>query len=471
MLIRRNTKAFKAIQSILTACEKRSDRKDLVRVFITKAGESVNERIDTTSIKGQADLFYDMTFQAVLGNLESANHQLRESEENPGLFFFRRGTSTNWDETPFEFDTRVKSEFSDVSDLPAVRRKGRSSEFVISGSASKEKNVSRVEKKTKVITKEEPQPTKNEVSKSKPAEKQPTYRLKHKITFTNLRNLVWSGSDVTKQEVLDYYNKVADVLVPHLRERELSTRFADRPSEVTPLNADVFAKRYVELPDWIRRHRQSKGLPDLLLCDDREHLLFYVENGCLEFYASPARIKSAGPDYIVIQIDSPDFELAKATNIAKETNAVLSALGMHPVVKADGKSGIHTYIPLDAKGDFKDAEAVAEYVCKLLRLKLHDYVSLAGSTEYAYGKVTLDFRLESETHFVAPYSLVMGDSIRFSAPLAPADLSSDLTQDDFTLDAIGKQKSSTDPFNKLKGKKTNATAMRTTLKKYYSFII
>src|SRR5690606_21854352 len=229
--------------------------------------------------------------------------------------------------------------------------------------------------------------------------------------------------------------------------------------------------RYVELPDWVRRHRQGKGSPDILLCDDRDHLLFYVENGCLEFYASPARLKSAGPDYIVIQIDSPDFELVKATNIAKEANVILSALGMHPVVKADGRSGIHTYVALDAKSDVKDAEAVGEYVCRLLQLKLHDHVFLAGGNGYAYGKVTLDYRLERETHFIAPYSLVMGDSIRFCAPLAPADLSSDLTQDDFTLDAINKQKSLTDPFDKLKGKKVNATAMLTTFKKYYSFII
>lgn len=469
MLIRRNTKAFKTIQAILTGCERRQDRKELVRVYITKAGESINERIDTTSIKGQADLFYEMTFQSVLGNLESSNHQLHESEETPGVFFFRRGANTNWDETPFEFDTKVKTEFSDLSDLPAVRKKSSSAAYVIPG-ASKTKKVATDGEKKKLKKEEKPETKKVVAPPSKPAEKHPRYKLKHEVAFSNLQSIVWSGSNVTKLEVLDYYDKVADLLIPYLRDRELSTRFAHSPSEVALLTVEALEKRYVVLPDWIHCH-QSKGTPDKVLCEDRDHLLFLVQNGCLEFYASPARIKSKRPDYLVIQIDSPDFDLSKAATIAKEAEVVLNALSLVPLLKVDGKSGIHIHVPLDAKSDFEVAQAVGEYVCKLLYLKLRDQVALAGGDGYAYGKVTMDYKLEYETHFIAPWSLVMGDSVRFSAPIAPADLSSDVSQDEFTPDDIIKKKSLQDPFEKIKTKKVNAAAVLDMLEKYYAFLV
>lgn len=466
MLIRRNTKAFKTIQVILTACEKRQDRKELVRVYITKAGESINERIDAASIKGQGDLFYEMTFQSVLGNLDSSNHQLHESDETSGVYFFRRGSNTSWDETPFEFDTRVKTEFSDINDLPAVRKKESSAAYVIPGAATKEKAGGEKKKQKK---EEKPLPDKEKVPKAKPAEKQPDYKLKNLITFTNLQNLAWSGSDMTKHEVLDYYYKVSDLLIPHLRDRELSTRLVDRPSEVIPLTVDAMEMRYVELPDWFHLQR-IKGAPDKILCEDRDHLLFLVQNGCREFYASPARIKSGRPDYIVFQIDSPDFDLSKAAIVAKEAEVILNALLMKPLIKVDGKSGVHVYIPLDAKSDFDDAESVGEYVCKLLHLKLRDQVALGGGDGYAYGKVTLDYKLQYETHFIAPWSLAMGDSVRYCAPLTPADLSPDVSQDDFTPDVIIKKKPLQDPFEKIKTKKVNATAMLDMLKKYYAFL-
>ena len=88
MLIRKNTKAFKTILEIITSCQDRPDRDQLVRVYITKAGDSIRERINVQGIQGEAGLFYEMSYQAILGNLKSSNHQLHQSDEIPGVYFF-----------------------------------------------------------------------------------------------------------------------------------------------------------------------------------------------------------------------------------------------------------------------------------------------------------------------------------------------------------------------------------------------
>jgi hypothetical protein len=90
MQIRKNTKAFKTILEIITACQDRPDREKLIRLYITKAGHSIKERISVEGIENEAGAFYEMNYQAVLNKLKSANHQLHQSDDIPGIYFFHR---------------------------------------------------------------------------------------------------------------------------------------------------------------------------------------------------------------------------------------------------------------------------------------------------------------------------------------------------------------------------------------------
>ena len=108
MLIRKNTKAFKSILEIVMGCQTRPDRDKLVRLYITRAGHTINDRISVEGIQGDAEVFYEMGYQTVLTYLQSPNHQLHHSEEIPGIYFFRSTSNKVWDEAPFEFDDAVK---------------------------------------------------------------------------------------------------------------------------------------------------------------------------------------------------------------------------------------------------------------------------------------------------------------------------------------------------------------------------
>ena len=74
MLIRKNTKTFKTILEIISVCQGKTDREKLIRLYITRAGHSIKDRISVEGIQGDAALFYEMNYQSVLNNLQSSSH-------------------------------------------------------------------------------------------------------------------------------------------------------------------------------------------------------------------------------------------------------------------------------------------------------------------------------------------------------------------------------------------------------------
>src|SRR5687768_3092502 len=200
MQLRKNTKAFKTILEIVEACHDKPDRDKLIRLYITKAGHSLDDRINVAGIQGDADLFYDMTYQTVLTNLKSSNRQLNQSDELPGLYFFHSSNDKNWDETPFEFDEALKKEFGSLPELPVFRKKEKVEKVVIP--KSKVKSEPKASKEEKVA----PKKTKKVVDKGP---KQPDYKLKHKFEFTDLDKVIFRHPQLSKEDVLDYYSKIA----------------------------------------------------------------------------------------------------------------------------------------------------------------------------------------------------------------------------------------------------------------------
>jgi bifunctional non-homologous end joining protein LigD len=192
----------------------------------------------------------------------------------------------------------------------------------------------------------------------------------------------------------------------------------------------------------------------------------------VEFNTWPSRIKSFdSPDYIILAIESPDYELAKAIDVALAAKEILTGLKLPAFVKTDGSAGLHIYIPLDARSGFDSSMHAAEYLCKLVRLKVPDLVRIKGSKEDAYTKVSLDYTLiEKSQYVVAPYSLV-ADSANVAAPLLWEEVREGLASDEFSHDTIFKRlKGEGNPFEALFRKKVNADAVLEKLRENYSFL-
>ena len=483
MLIRKNTKAFKTILEIVATCRDRPDRGALIRLFITKAGDSVRERISIEGIQDEAGLFYEMNYQAVLGNLKSSNHQLCHSDEIPGVYFFHSSSNKVWDETPFEFDEVVKKEFGTLPELPVLRKKQKAEKFIFP--APKVKTESRPARKGKSHAKKEKVETKKSARVVDLWPKQPEYKLKHEIHFTGLERIAIRGAQLTKRDVLDYYNKIAEYLLPYLKDHpQLIRLHRDGQPVSVNMNIESLALNCAEeIPDWIRTApvRKGKAQEHLLFCNDREHLLFYVQIGCLEFHAGLSRLPAVAsakssvkspdsPDYIILAIESPDYELARAIDVALATKEIVTGLQLPCFVKTDGTSGLHIYIPLDSKSAFHVSTNAAEYLCKLVRLKIPDLVVLKGSNLHAHGKVTLDYLMnEPGKGVVTPYSLV-AQSANVATPLLWEEVKEGLKVEAFTHETIFKRLKEGDPFETLFRKKASADSLLEKMEENYAFL-
>lgn len=467
MLIRKNTKTFKTIVEILTVCLDRPDRDKLIRLYITKAGESIQERINIEGIEGQSALFYEMTYQTILNNIKSSNHQLHISDDVPGIYFLRSASNKAWDETPFEFDEAIKKEFDSLSELPVVRKKEKAQKFVIPKATVKPARPA-IKKEKAVVRKA--------AKVHEPGPKQPDFKLTHKIQFTDLEKVVFRQAGLNKQDVLSYYNKIAACLLPHLKDRFLWGRLhSEIVKPPIPMTASVVLRDDLEAqPGWLDMVvSKSKEKKQLVLCNDREHLLWYVEMGCIEFDPSHARLKQPeSPDYLIITMDSPDSELTKVIDVALAAKEILTGLQLPSFVKTDGISGLHLYIPLDAKSKFKASKSAAEYICRLIRIKIPNLVTLEGSEDYVFGKVSLNYSINGEdNNIIAPYSLVAGQAATVAAPLHWEEVKDGLRMEDFNHETIFKRlKHAGDPFETLFKKKISADALLQTLENHYAFL-
>jgi len=464
MQIRRNTKTFKTILEIITTCHTRADRRALIRLYITKAGNSIKDRINIEAIQGDTEFFYDLNYQAVMNNLSASTHQLHQSDDIPGIYFFH-SLSKEWDETPFEFDLTIKEEFASLPELPVCREKTTPKEF-----------VSPIQPSTS-----QPRPSKKEtVVVKKPimvidrGPKQPDYKLKHDIHFTDPDRVVFRQEKLSKKDILDHYNKIAEYILPYLKDRPLSVRQqADSGPNILRINIDSLPNRSrFEVPAWVQKVKAPNGEGEMFLCNDKEHLLYYVELGCVELDPCSSRKNtSSTPDYIIIGVDSGS-EFEKAIEAASAMREVLEGLHLPSFVKTDGISGLHVYVPVDSKSEFDTSVRLAEFICKLVRLKAPGLVALKLSDENSYGKVTLDHELSSEgVGVVSPYSLVAGSAASIATPLTWDEVTEGLRIDDFNHTTIFERlKKTGDPFEVMYRKKVNVGEVMERLEENYSFL-
>ncbi|RAW00658.1 non-homologous end-joining DNA ligase LigD [Pseudochryseolinea flava] len=466
MLLRKNTKPFKTILHIVKECERRNDREKLIRIYITKAGQSIEERINVEAIPGDAAVFYEMGYETVLSNLESTTHQLHASDDVPGIYFFRSGLSKSWDESPFEFDDAVAKEFKSIPNLPATRKREKVDKINLPmPKLTSEKPVS---KKTK--------PTdKKTLKKYAVVPAQPNFKLKNKLTFTSLDTVIFKQAKLNKEDVLKYYNDMSDYILPFLKDRPISVKlYHDAFRKPVILTTELLEEHGVgEVPSWIKSAHVEISDQPVILVNDREHLLACVELGCIEFCPTPSRIKNIdAPDYIVIQIDSPDYNIAKAIEVARVLKVVLNGLKFPSYMMTNGGSAVHIYLPLDGKTEFESSMLVAEYICKLVHLKIPDLVTLEGAEDYTYGKATLHFLSNNMGQgFIAPYSLTSGETASVATPLLWEEIDDVTMIDNARSETISDRlKQIGNPVDNFMKKKLNANEVVDRMDTHYGFL-
>ena len=170
----------------------------------------------------------------------------------------------------------------------------------------------------------------------------------HSVSLTNLEKLFWPKLGITKGDLLRYYAAVAPALLPHLRDRAMVMK--RYPNGAT--GKCFFMKRAPSpRPDWIETcaiEHGSGSIIDFPMVQDLASLLWVVNLGCIDLNQWYARCDDVNrPDYLHFDLDPvTGASFARVRETALLVREALEALGMKPLAKTSGSSGIHIYVPI-----------------------------------------------------------------------------------------------------------------------------
>ena len=168
------------------------------------------------------------------------------------------------------------------------------------------------------------------------------------VSLTNLDKLFWPQLGLTKRDLLAYYTAIAQVLLPHLRDRAMVMK--RYPNGID--GEFFFMKRAPSpRPNWVRTcsvTHKSTNVIDFPVIDDLAALLWIVNLGCIDLNPWYSRCDDIHrPDYLHFDLDPvPGAHFAKVCETALVVRDWLRKYGMTSYVKTTGSQGLHVYVPI-----------------------------------------------------------------------------------------------------------------------------
>jgi bifunctional non-homologous end joining protein LigD len=260
------------------------------------------------------------------------------------------------------------------------------------------------------------------------------------VKLTNLGKLFWEAEQITKADLLRYYAGVAPYLLPHLCDRAMvMKRYPNGAS-----GKCFFMKRVPEPhPDWLETcsiTHKSASVIAFPVVQDLASLLWAVNLGCIDLNQWYGRCDDVNrPDYVHFDLDPvPGASFKKVLDAALVVRESLEALGMTPLVKTTGSSGVHIYVPIVRGPLQKQVWTFAKALAKTLaerhpKLLTAEYRIAARPN----GRVLVDYNQNAWGRTLASiYSVRPKPRAPVSTPLTWAEVEGGVELADFRLDNV-----------------------------------
>jgi bifunctional non-homologous end joining protein LigD len=242
----------------------------------------------------------------------------------------------------------------------------------------------------------------------------------HRLTLSNLTKVLYPATGTTKAEVIDYYARVAPVMVPHLEDRGVTLRRFPDGVEA----GSFFEKRCPgHRPRWMRTilGPGDRSGPIGYCCLDSAAALVWAANmAALEIHAPMARSDIETPTMVVFDLDPGEpADIVSCADVALDIRHVLDGLGLVGLPKTSGSKGMQIYVPLNTPGvTHEAASGFAQAIAQLLERARPDDVVSNMNKALRRNKVFVDWSQNSRHKTtIAPYSLRARPHPTASTPL------------------------------------------------------
>ncbi|POX67169.1 ATP-dependent DNA ligase [Microbacterium sp. Ru50] len=242
-----------------------------------------------------------------------------------------------------------------------------------------------------------------------------------RLRLSNLDKVLYPRTGTTKGEVIDYFSRIAPLMLPHLDRRPVTRKRWPEGVE----QPDFFAKALEPgAPSWLPRMPidHSSGSKDYPLVEEVASLVYLAQVASLELHVPQWRFTDAGergsPDRLVLDLDpGPGVGLAECAEVARWVRSILSDMGMELFPVTSGSKGIHLYAPLAGAKTSDQASAFAKELARALEADHPDLVISQMTRSARTGKVLLDWSQNNGSKTtIAPYSLRGRDEPTVAAP-------------------------------------------------------
>ena len=254
------------------------------------------------------------------------------------------------------------------------------------------------------------------------------------LRLSNLDKVLYPETGFTKAQVIDYYTRVAPVLLPHLRGRPLTLK--RYPNGV---DGKFFYEKECpsHRPDWV----QTASIPirtdgrrvNFCLAEDLPTLVWTSNLADLELHTSMARAAEiTRPTMMVFDLDpGAPAAVLECARVAVALRDLLTPLGVESWVKTSGSKGLQVYVPLNVETTYEQTKPFALAVAQLLEREHPGLVVSRMRKKLRQGKVFVDWSQNDEHKTtVCVYSLRAKAHPMVSTPLAWGELEQALAAED-----------------------------------------
>jgi bifunctional non-homologous end joining protein LigD len=195
----------------------------------------------------------------------------------------------------------------------------------------------------------------------------------------------------TKAALVEHYVRVADVMLPHVRNRPVAMkRFPEG------IRGHVFFQKQVPdyFPDWIPRTKvrtEQKGTQEHAVIGDAATLAYLADQACIEPHTWLSRADRLDhPDQMVFDLDPATEDIALVRDCARRLRDALQRMGLTPFLKTSGSKGFHVAVPLDRTGDFDSVRSLARGVAEVVASEDPERFTVEQRKAKRKGRVYID---------------------------------------------------------------------------------
>ncbi len=260
----------------------------------------------------------------------------------------------------------------------------------------------------------------------------------HTVEFSHQDKIFFPGAGLTKGDLIDYYARVADSMLPHLKDRPVTMhRFPDG------IGGEGFYQQQISdyFPAWIERVTVAKedGEVTHVVCNNAATLIYLANQACITPHIWLSRTDRLNePDRMIIDLDPYGSASDDVRQAALEVRAFLSDLDLTSFVMTSGSEGYHIVIPLERGETFDAVRDFAQVVADQLVERQPDRFTTEQRKHKRGNRVFLDILRNSYAHTgVAPYAVRAKPGAPVATPLEWEEMKqNDMHPQKYTLENI-----------------------------------